>query len=96
LAAWLAAQLHRAGDSDARFFELAATKLAYCQGEFDCWVKTPGICPCSQCRRGDPAAIHEGDNLGARRGDLRRSQLHSETPSSQTSERRWLVPVNAN
>jgi hypothetical protein len=37
----LAGELRRAGETDVRTFELATTPLAYCQGEFDCWVKTP-------------------------------------------------------
>ena len=37
----LAGELRRVGETDVRTFELATTPLAYCQGEFDCWVKTP-------------------------------------------------------
>jgi multimeric flavodoxin WrbA len=36
--------LARIGETDVRNFELPEMPLAYCQGEFDCWVKTPGVC----------------------------------------------------
>jgi hypothetical protein len=35
-------ELRRAGQAEIRSFDLAAMRLAYCQGEFDCWTRTPG------------------------------------------------------
>lgn len=40
----LGAELARAGYRSLTTFDLRSTKLAFCQGEFDCWVKTPGRC----------------------------------------------------
>ncbi len=37
-------ELRCAGQTDTRTFDLAAMRLAYCQGEFDCWTRTPGQC----------------------------------------------------
>jgi multimeric flavodoxin WrbA len=37
------AELERAG-MDVTRFDLADERLAFCQGCFDCWVRTPGIC----------------------------------------------------
>jgi hypothetical protein len=35
-------ELRRAGKAEIRTFDLATMRLAYCQGEFDCWTRTPG------------------------------------------------------
>jgi NAD(P)H-dependent FMN reductase len=37
-------ELARAGYETVEHFALQGLKLGYCQGEFDCWVKTPGLC----------------------------------------------------
>ena len=51
------------GDPDLRCFELAALPLAYCQGEFDCWVKTPGTCRAKDAEQEIVRAIHDADRL---------------------------------
>ena len=63
LSALLMDQLGHAGETDVRLFELATTKLAYCQGEFDCWVKTPGICRAHDAEDAIVRAIHDADTL---------------------------------
>src|SRR6187399_3182288 len=35
-------ELARAGYETVAHFALEGLKLGFCQGEFDCWVKTPG------------------------------------------------------
>ena len=37
-------ELGRTGYDTVQRFEVTTLKLGYCQGEFDCWVKTPGRC----------------------------------------------------
>jgi len=57
------AELARTGEPEARTFELATTPLAYCQGEFDCWVKTPGVCRAHDAEQAIVAAVHAADRL---------------------------------
>jgi multimeric flavodoxin WrbA len=57
------AELTRKGESNIRTFELATLRLAYCQGEFDCWVKTPGVCRSHDAEQEIVQAIHDADNL---------------------------------
>lgn len=38
-------------------------KLGYCQGEFDCWVKTPGVCRTHDAEQDIVQAIHDAANL---------------------------------
>lgn len=56
-------ELWRAGESNIRTFDLATTKLAYCQGEFDCWVKSPGVCRAHDAEEAIVRAIHDADQL---------------------------------
>ncbi|MDH4065391.1 MAG: NAD(P)H-dependent oxidoreductase [Acidobacteriota bacterium] len=63
LAAVLAAELERTGETDVRTFDLAKTKLAYCQGEFDCWVRTPGLCRAHDAEQEIVQALHDADRL---------------------------------
>jgi multimeric flavodoxin WrbA len=63
LALVLDAELARAGYDTSRTFELASTKLAFCQGEFDCWVKTPGLCRSKDIETEIVAAVHDADAL---------------------------------
>jgi multimeric flavodoxin WrbA len=57
------AELRRTGEAQAQTFALATTKLAYCQGEFDCWVKTPGVCRAHDAEQDIVRAIHDADNV---------------------------------
>ncbi|MFN7915228.1 MAG: NAD(P)H-dependent oxidoreductase [Vicinamibacterales bacterium] len=63
LLAELSRQLHRLDGSDVRVFDLATTPLAYCQGEFDCWLKTPGACRAHDAEDAIVRAIHDADRL---------------------------------
>ncbi|MCE9577917.1 MAG: NAD(P)H-dependent oxidoreductase [Deltaproteobacteria bacterium] len=63
LAACLVTELARTGETDIQTFDLATIKLAYCQGEFDCWVKTPGYCRSLDTEQVIVQAIHDADNL---------------------------------
>lgn len=58
LSAQLDAALREGGETDVHTFALATTPLAYCQGEFDCWVKTPGLCRAHDAEEGIVRAIH--------------------------------------
>ncbi len=55
--------LSRAGEAESRTFDLATTTLACCQGEFDCWVKTPGVCRAHDAEAEIVQAIHDADRL---------------------------------
>ncbi len=59
----LADGLREVGENDVRTFELASTKLAYCQGEFDCWVKTPGVCRAHDAEEDIVRAIHDATHV---------------------------------
>ena len=63
LEAVLHAELARAGYDDARTFHLATTKLAYCQGELDCFTRTPGLCRTADAAHEIVAAAHDADAL---------------------------------
>lgn len=63
LAASLVTELAGIGETDVQTFDLASIKLAYCQGEFDCWVKTPGYCRSLDTEQVIVQAIHDADNL---------------------------------
>jgi multimeric flavodoxin WrbA len=56
-------ELARAGYGDVRAFDLASTKLAFCQGDFDCWVKTPGRCRTQDAETDIVGALHDADAL---------------------------------
>lgn len=49
--------------SDVRLFDLTTTPLAYCQGEFDCWLKTPGTCRAHDAEEDIVRAVHDADRL---------------------------------
>jgi NAD(P)H-dependent FMN reductase len=57
------AELAQKGEREVRTFELATTPLAYCQGEFDCWVKTPGVCRAHDAEQDIVAAVHAADRM---------------------------------
>lgn len=59
----LADELRRAGEAGIHTFELATTRLAYCQGEFDCWVKSPGVCRAHDAEEAIVQAIHDADRV---------------------------------
>lgn len=59
----LRAQLSRLGETDVKRFELSTIPLAYCQGEFDCWVKTPGLCRAHDEEHDIVQAIHDAERL---------------------------------
>jgi multimeric flavodoxin WrbA len=56
-------ELGRLGETEVRRFCLAALPLAYCQGEFDCWVKTPGVCRARDAEAEIVRAIHDADRV---------------------------------
>ncbi len=58
----LEAELTSAGEQ-VRTFDLGATPLAYCQGEFDCWVRTPGVCRSRDAEQEIVQAIHDAEHL---------------------------------
>jgi multimeric flavodoxin WrbA len=57
------AELARDGETDVHVFDLAKMKLGYCQGEFDCWVKTPGICRAHDAEQEIVQAVHDARRL---------------------------------
>ena len=57
------AELIRTGETEVKVFELSTLQLAYCQGEFDCWVKTPGICRAHDEEQDIVQAIHDAKRL---------------------------------
>jgi multimeric flavodoxin WrbA len=56
-------ELRRAGQAEIRSFDLAAMRLAYCQGEFDCWTRTPGQCRAHDAEGAIVQAIHDASQL---------------------------------
>ncbi|MCA9674359.1 MAG: NAD(P)H-dependent oxidoreductase [Kofleriaceae bacterium] len=63
LGAVLEDELRWVWPGEVRTFELAALELAYCQGEFDCWVKTPGVCRAHDAEQDIVRAIHDADRV---------------------------------
>jgi multimeric flavodoxin WrbA len=63
LASVVDAELARAGHQTVTTFSLATTNLAFCQGEFDCWVKTPGRCRAQDAETAIVTAVHDADAL---------------------------------
>lgn len=63
IASVLDGELRSLGETKIRTFDLAATPLAYCQGEFDCWVKTPGVCRAHDAEAAIVRAIHDADRV---------------------------------
>jgi hypothetical protein len=59
----LHSELVSSGEEDIRIFELCTTQLAYCQGEFDCWIKTPGVCRAKDAEQEIVQAIHDADQI---------------------------------
>lgn len=57
------AHLRQLGETDVRVFHLADTPLAYCQGEFDCWLKTPGACRAHDAEQAIVQAVHDAERL---------------------------------
>ena len=57
------AELAQKGETHFQTFELATTPLAYCQGEFDCWVKTPGVCRSHDAEQEIVRAVHDAERL---------------------------------
>src|SRR6185295_10594259 len=67
-------ELRRVDETDVRTFELATTPLAYCQGEFDCWVKTPGVCRAHDAEAAIVRAIHDAVTFGGHSYTMKRAQ----------------------
>lgn len=63
LVAVAVAALTDAGYDDCIRFEISSMKLAFCQGEFDCWVKTPGRCRSHDAEMNIVEAVHDADAL---------------------------------
>jgi multimeric flavodoxin WrbA len=63
LEALVRVELEQKGETTIHTFELASMQLAYCQGEFDCWVKTPGVCRAHDAEQDIVRAIHDADRL---------------------------------
>jgi multimeric flavodoxin WrbA len=59
----LVSELGRAGYDTIQRFEVTTLKLGYCQGEFDCWVRTPGQCKIHDAEQEITAAIPGADAL---------------------------------
>lgn len=59
----LQSELSHAGYDTIQAFDLTKTKLAFCQGEFDCWVKTPGLCRAHDAETEIVTAAHDADAL---------------------------------
>lgn len=63
LASTVEAELRSAGYGQVTTFDLTTTKLAFCQGEFDCWIKTPGLCRAHDAEDDIVLSIHDADAL---------------------------------
>lgn len=63
LAAVVTRELGKAGYDQCDRFDVASTPLAFCQGEFDCWVKTPGRCRAHDGETAIVHAVHDADAL---------------------------------
>lgn len=53
-------ELQNAGN-EVQSFTLRDAKIAYCQGDFECWVKTPGMCKAADDSRDIARAIINSD-----------------------------------
>lgn len=56
-------ELAQAGYETVTHFALDELKLGFCQGEFDCWVKTPGRCKIHDAEQQITRAIPQADAL---------------------------------
>jgi NAD(P)H-dependent FMN reductase len=56
-------ELRASGYDSIERFVVEASKLGFCQGEFDCWVKTPGRCKIHDTEQAITAAIPGADAL---------------------------------
>jgi len=56
-------ELAQAGYETVTHFALGELKLGFCQGEFDCWVKTPGRCKIHDAEQEITRAIPRADAL---------------------------------
>jgi multimeric flavodoxin WrbA len=56
-------ELARAGYETVTRFALAELKLGFCQGEFDCWLKTPGRCKIHDAEQAITRGIPRADAL---------------------------------
>lgn len=63
LAEVVATELATAGYDQCDRFEVTSLKLAFCQGEFDCWIKTPGSCRSHDAEMNIVEAVHDADAL---------------------------------
>jgi multimeric flavodoxin WrbA len=61
--ALLECELARAGYDEVVHFEVGLLKLGYCQGEFDCWLRSPGRCKIHDDEQAILAAIPGADAL---------------------------------
>lgn len=57
----LLTELGQAGYDEVTLFELNNAKLAFCQGEFDCWLKTPGRCRSADLEQDIVQQVHDAD-----------------------------------
>ncbi|HET9955125.1 MAG TPA: NAD(P)H-dependent oxidoreductase [Polyangiaceae bacterium] len=55
--------LERAGFDERRSFDVGAMTLGFCQGEFDCWLRTPGRCKILDAEQEILASIPAADAL---------------------------------
>lgn len=63
LTALLDEQLNHAGYELIEHFDVAQTKLGFCQGEFDCWIRHPGRCKIEDDEQAIAQAIPSADAL---------------------------------
>jgi multimeric flavodoxin WrbA len=56
-------ELRQAGYETMEHFAIEQLKLGFCQGEFDCWVKTPGCCKIHDAEQAITRAIPQADAL---------------------------------
>jgi multimeric flavodoxin WrbA len=63
IAQTLTSELGLMGYDTIERFEVTTLKLGFCQGEFDCWVRTPGRCKIHDAEQEITAAIPTADAL---------------------------------
>jgi multimeric flavodoxin WrbA len=56
-------ELPRAGYDELVRFDVGSLKLGFCQGEFDCWLNSPGRCKIRDAEQAITAAIPTADAL---------------------------------